>query len=41
LAQQSNTVIQKIWTLEIFYGLMLAILSFVYIKKGNWKDNSF
>lgn len=31
-----DTQIAGVWTTEILYGILLATLSFIYLKKGNW-----
>ena len=30
--------IEIVWTVEIFYGFIIALFSYLYLKKGNWKD---
>jgi putative MATE family efflux protein len=39
LANQPTISIEKVWTLEIFYGLVIAILSAIYLKRGKWKES--
>jgi len=28
------------WSSEIVYGLLLSIVSIIYLIKGNWKNNN-
>ncbi|MEE4196736.1 MAG: MATE family efflux transporter [Bacteroidales bacterium] len=30
--------IEFVWTVEIFYGTIIAIISFLYLKFGNWQN---
>jgi Na+-driven multidrug efflux pump len=30
--------IELVWTVEIFYGSIIAVISFLYMKYGNWQN---
>ena len=39
LVYKYNVQITKVWTAEIIYGSLLAVLSYLYLKSGKWKDS--
>ena len=40
LAVKFNSQVYVIWGVEIFYGLMMSLLSFIYLKSGRWKGEN-
>jgi hypothetical protein len=36
LIRYFNANVALVWTAEIIYGLMLSLLSWIYLKKGKW-----
>lgn len=38
LVNMKNSSIEMVWSVEIFYGIIIGILSFLYLKYGNWQD---
>lgn len=38
LVNVSYTSIQLVWSVEIFYGIIISLLSFAYLKLGNWQN---
>jgi len=39
LVYKYNIQITEVWTAEIIYGSLLAVLSYFYLKSGKWKDS--
>ena len=39
MVYQLNLNIAGVWTTEIIYGLLLALFSFIYLKKGKWQTS--
>ncbi|MEE4258613.1 MAG: MATE family efflux transporter [Bacteroidales bacterium] len=35
----AKVTIAGVWTTEILYGIMLAVFSFIYLKKGRWGES--
>ncbi|MCG8410543.1 MAG: MATE family efflux transporter [Bacteroidales bacterium] len=38
LTTMNNAKIEYVWTVEIFYGFIIAVISYLYIKYGNWQS---
>ena len=38
LVNVSYTSIELVWSVEIFYGIIIGLLSIAYLKFGNWKN---
>ena len=38
LVNMPNSSIQVVWTIEIIYGLIIGIISYMYLKLGNWQN---
>lgn len=38
LVNLKNTSVELVWTIEIIYGLIIALLSFLYLKYGKWQN---
>ncbi|MFO7827047.1 MAG: MATE family efflux transporter [Bacteroidales bacterium] len=38
LVNLSFTSIELVWTVEIFYGFIIALISFLYLKFGHWQN---
>lgn len=38
LVNMKNSSIEKVWTIEIFYGIIIGFLSFLYLRFGNWQN---
>jgi len=38
LVNVSFTSIELVWSVEIFYGIIIGILSYAYLKYGKWQD---
>ena len=39
MVYQLNMDIAGVWTTEIIYGLLLALFSYIYLKKGKWQTS--
>jgi len=40
MVYMAEAPIAGVWTTEILYGILLAVCSYVYLKKGNWKTGN-
>ncbi len=40
LVNIQNPRIELVWLIEIFYGIIIGLFSWVYLKFGNWKEKS-
>lgn len=38
LVNMENSKIEYVWTVEIFYGIIIGLLSYLYLKFGKWRD---
>jgi putative MATE family efflux protein len=38
LVNLSFSRIELVWTVEIFYGIIIGVISFLYLKFGNWQN---
>ncbi|MBI9053472.1 MAG: MATE family efflux transporter [Bacteroidales bacterium] len=38
LVNLPSTSIELVWSIEIFYGILIGALSFAYLKLGNWQN---
>lgn len=38
LVQVSDSRVEYVWAVEIFYGSIIGLLSYLYLKYGNWKN---
>lgn len=38
LTRISNVKVEHVWTVEIFYGILIGSLSFFYLKFGKWQN---
>ncbi|MFP4025163.1 MAG: MATE family efflux transporter [Thiohalospira sp.] len=38
LVNLSFSRIELVWTVEIFYGIIIGVISFLYLKYGNWQN---
>ena len=38
LVNLKNTSIELVWTIEILYGFIIALLSYLYLKYGKWQN---
>ncbi len=38
LANIDNAKIVYVWTIEIYYGILIGVLSYFYLRYGNWKN---
>ncbi|MBU8893213.1 MAG: MATE family efflux transporter, partial [Bacteroidales bacterium] len=38
LVQISNHRIEVVWLVEIFYGIIIGLFSYLYLKFGNWRN---
>ena len=38
LVNVSFTSIELVWSVEIFYGIIIGLLSIAYLKLGNWQN---
>jgi len=39
LVYKYNAQIAEVWTTEIIYGSLLALVSYLYLKSGKWRDS--
>ena len=37
LVNLENSKVEFVWTVEIFYGVIIGLLSFLYLRYGNWQ----
>jgi Na+-driven multidrug efflux pump len=40
LVNMNNSKVEYVWTIEIIYGSLIGIISFMYLKYGKWQDRS-
>jgi len=38
LVQVSDSKVEYVWAVEIFYGSIIGLLSYLYLKYGNWRN---
>jgi len=38
LVNLNNTSVELVWTIEILYGFIIALLSYLYLKYGKWQN---
>ncbi len=38
LVNIQNSSVELVWSVEVFYGIIIGLLSYLYLKFGNWRD---